>query len=213
MLISKKTIFLAAVCGLVVSMSSAAYFVYDKITDMQRTIAGLLSEKRALVKGNKDLRKSNSSLSKRNQGLQHRNGQLAERNKGLRTKITKTKEKVISRNRSVVTRKMQRAGRKLAAVPARMLPFAGTAVVVTFTAYEINELCKDVDEINEFESSLFGADNENLPLGEHDSGSICGVDIEKDLMPVAEKQTRDAMASVSDEFCTGADGRCQKGIE
>lgn len=65
-----------------------------------------------------------------------------------------------------------------------MVPFAGAAVVVGFTAYEINGYCEDIKEYKKFEESLFGAIDE--PPTEEEK-YICGLNVDEVLLPELKK--------------------------
>jgi hypothetical protein len=174
------------------------------MVDMGREMVALSNKSDALkkhndslTKDNKKFRKKNGILVEKEKHLRKKNAQLIEKNRNLVNKFAEVKRKVVSWNKSDITRKMHRAERKLASAPARMLPIAGTAVVVGLTAYEINELCEDVKKINKFESGLFKEDSDDVHVGQHESDSICGLDIESKLIPIAEEQARNTMESIA----------------
>ena len=57
-----------------------------------------------------------------------------------------------------------------------MAPFIGIPVVVGAIAYDINDYCSQIDEMERFEYELFG----DATLSNYDK-TVCGVDVEQQL--------------------------------
>lgn len=72
------------------------------------------------------------------------------------------KKSLKKRKNRLVKRSLKKAKRKLAKAPSSMIPIIGTATVIGFTTYEINELCEEAKENDKFQISLFGDDNETI---------------------------------------------------
>jgi len=119
------------------------------------------------------LKASNMKLSKKNKVLKTNNKKLVAREKHIHKRITERRTKLTKTN-------LKKAQKKLATAGAKMAPFLGIPVVVGATAYDINEYCSNIDEMEKFEYDLFG----DIALSNYDK-TVCGVDIEKQLMLTA----------------------------
>ena len=102
------------------------------------------------------------------------NKNLIAKQKTLETKNKENKKKMKKHRKALIAKKLNRAKLKLAKAPVSMIPMAGAAAVIAFTANDIHNYCQDVKEFKKFEASMFGAlDNEVS----EDEKILCGFDI------------------------------------
>jgi len=123
------------------------------------------------------LKASNMKLSKKNKALTANNKKLIAREKHIHKKITQRRAKLTKAN-------LKRAQKKLATAGAKMAPYLGMPVVVGATAYDINEYCSNIDEMEQFEYELFG----DVTLSNYDK-TVCGVDVQGKLQQTARDVT------------------------
>ena len=96
-------------------------------------------------------------------------------NRALRNKIATAKKRLRHRNKKIIRTRLSRARRKLMSAPARMIPLVGTLAVAGFTAYELHELCEDMEAIHDFH--LFDDEDETTSL----EPNVCGMDADQFL--------------------------------
>jgi len=111
-----------------------------------------------------------------NEKLKVSNKKLNSKNKALIKKQQKIQTKLAQRRKKVTAANLKKAQRKFASAGAKMIPFLGIALITGATAYDINEYCKEIDEMEKFEYELFGS----VELSNYDR-TICGIDVEKKL--------------------------------
>jgi len=193
-----KTIILI-ICLILISMTG---FLYNKVSSLTDGIGFLKSRNinlknrnNRLVKSNKKLTQTNKKIAKSNSQLTEKNKTIATNNKNLVNERKRFKSKIIARNRNINKRLIIRAGQKLAKAPTAMVPFAGTAVVVAITSYEIKEICDDIKEVKTFQSELFSED-----IYTQDEDIICGMDIENELKPFATEKLNNAKEWTGDNY-------------
>ena len=124
---------------------------------------------------------------------------LVRRNNSLREQKKLTKKRISERRKKLTKRNVIRAERKLVKAAGSMIPVAGIAVITTATAFEIKEYCDDIREMKTFESELFG-DNELMTDPEEEK--LCGIDVEKELQPIAKAQMDEARQWIGDSYDT-----------
>jgi len=115
------------------------------------------------------LKASNLKLTQKNKTLTTQNKKLVAREKHIHKKITKRRAKLTKAN-------LRKAQKKLTTAGAKMAPFLGIPIVVGATAYDINEYCANIDDMEKFEFDLFGDE----ALSNYDK-TVCGVDVDKQL--------------------------------
>ena len=115
------------------------------------------------------LKASNMKLTKKNKALTTQNKKLVAREKHIHKRITERRTKLTKAN-------LHKAQKKLVTAGAKMAPFLGMPVIVGATAYDINDYCASIDEMEQFEYELFG----DKALSNYDK-TVCGVDVEKQL--------------------------------
>ena len=157
----------------VLSVGGLAYNKYNaltsKISDLTRTIGSLTSDLNA----------------------------MKAKERSLKEKKRKNKKKIRNHRNALIATKLNRAKLKIAKAPASMVPVAGVAAVVAFTAYDIHNYCQDVKEFRELEVSLFGSVDDKIS---EDEKMLCGYDVEQELLPVIKSYTDDSTAWIVDSY-------------
>lgn len=128
--------------------------------------------------------------------MQQENRRLKKKLHVMEARHKRIKSKLSKRRKGKTKRTLARIEHKIAKAPASMLPWAGDAVVVGTTTYEVNELCIDIKQAKEFEAELF---NEVLSA-EPQSEKICGMNVEKELMVHLEEQLGDSKQWIIDSY-------------
>lgn len=129
--------------------------------------------------------------------LQHKNKNLTANN----SKLKKSKKQLIAKQRTIhkrmktqrkkFTKKLLlRTEAKLASAPTKAVPLIGIPIIIGMTANDINAYCEDIKVMKEFENSLFGVVENNTTIEEE---KICGMNVEKELKPIVEKQYYDSL--------------------
>ena len=60
-----------------------------------------------------------------------------------------------------VKKSIFRMKKKVASIPAKSIPFIGTATVLALTAYGIKSICKDIEDIYSLEKSITNSNDRN----------------------------------------------------
>lgn len=131
--------------------------------------------------------------------LTKENIDLVRSNKLLNDQKKQVKRRISDRRKKLTKRNIIRAERKLVKAAGSMIPVAGIAVITTATAFEIKEYCDDIREMKSFESELFD-DNELVIDPEEEK--LCGIDVEKELQPIAKAQIDEAKQWIGDSYDT-----------
>jgi len=150
-----------------------------------------------------------NSMSKAVMALQASNTRLLVEKKGLKRKISrlkleqrKIKNKIKARRFESAKKKVLRIEQKIAKAPLTMLPWVGASVVVSTTAYEVNELCKEIESDQWFEKELFNeqkihqVQNSQAKL----ENQLCSMDVETELQQILDKQLRDTKSWMGQSY-------------
>lgn len=157
--------------GLGLALSIGSYSLYDmyKKLELANGLADNLKMKNlSLTNENKQLKTKNTNLTKKN-------NQLVKREQNIKKKISQRHKRLTNRNLMKIRNKFATAGTK-------MTPVVGIGLIAGATAYDINEYCNDINEMQEFENELFG--NSKL-IGNNEE--LCGVNVEKRLTETGDQ--------------------------
>ena len=132
-----------------------------------------------------DLSKKLATANALAQALKASNMKLTKRNKALVTKAKHVHKRVSNRRIKRTKANLKKVQAKFATAGAKMAPFLGIPVVVGATAYDINDYCSEIDEMEQFEYELFG----DLALSDYNK-TVCGVDVEAKLQATASSVTQ-----------------------
>jgi hypothetical protein len=123
-----------------------------------------------------DLNNKHSKLSNDHDELNRSHSKLSADHNDLTTKHTKVvqlqeKQAVTAKNVSakIAPRIAHTATRSVSSLPARVAPFAGAAISVGMTLWEINDMCETLKDMNEL-NSAFGHPQIN-------ANTVCGLKI------------------------------------
>lgn len=116
-----------------------------------------------------------SSLKNNLNNLKTANLKLKEKNKSLVKKQHTIQKKIQQRRVTLENQKLSRAKNKLAKASVSVIPFVGTATVVSLTYDELKDYCTDIQEYKKFESSLFNTTDNTSNEAEQ---VLCGYNYE-----------------------------------
>ena len=150
--------------------------LYNKVSSLNMEIGNLTSKIRTL------------NLEKR---------KLLSKQQANENKKNKNKKRAKKHRKALIAKKLNRAKLKLAKAPASMVPVAGVAAVVAFTANDIHNYCLDIKEFRELEVSLFGSTDDEIS---EDEKILCGYDVEKELLPVLKSYSDDSTEWIVDGY-------------
>lgn len=150
-------------------------FVHDMLSRSLSSIgANTVADKfnRDLKKNkthNEDLKKKNGDLKKRNNGLKKSNLGLKKNNIALNQRVSKLstgKASAGKYGRKITKNTLKTASANLASVPLESIPWAGIAVIVSATAYELHTACENISDVN----SMF--DEMGIPINNDQNAAI-----------------------------------------
>ncbi len=139
------------------------------INYMNNKIGNLINLADSLKTSNVKLTKQNKKLHKLNTKLTKTNKKLIARKKHIHNRITKRRKKLTSMKLSKIKDKLITAGPK-------MTPIIGISTIIASTTYDVNNYCKEIEEMENFEYQLFG--DQNI---KKDKNKICGVNVKNEL--------------------------------
>jgi len=141
----------------------------------------LEAENKKLKNNNSKLENSNKSLTNNNKNFQKKNNKLLAQRKAFKKQFLTYRENY---TKSLVSR----AKKKIASAPAKAIPLVGTAAIIGLTVYEVNSVCKDMDDLDKLEKNMFGESSDINSSLKAERKAVCELDIENSLMPLVEKR-------------------------
>jgi phage pi2 protein 07 len=161
------------ILSLIIGLTS---YLYNSKLNKLNTAMKILEKTNIKLKNrNKSLKNKNLKLTKSNKKLTSNITKINKQNQKLKTKINSIKTNFRAKRKRFTQKKLARASEKLLKAPVKMVPIAGIATIIAFTASDIKDYCDEIKEMEDFESKVL-----DLTVQTNEN-KICGIDIQKIL--------------------------------
>ena len=124
----------------VIFFTYGSIFSFDYLNKMNKRIIKLEKQNKKLVKKNRTLVKNNNLYSKNNIKLKKENISIKQRVSTFRKELS---GKLLTNTKH-----------KLVKLPSTIVPVIGNGIALGLVAYEVNEICKDLQSLRNFEMEI-----------------------------------------------------------